>query len=282
MNGRVGQSIGVGRRRAWLVGGTVAAAAVVGVFVLSGLAAALSAPQAGAAFTDPNYICTMDTSLSLAVAAPAGNLGPHLVLHVSWQVVNDEDSGFAGYWAMDSYTSTVWVWQLSHPVTVSSVTYNYYWAHTYSGLFQVPQGALSPGETGSTPNAVTQPTPAYGTMLGGDWGYIASAETFTPGAHATHGSLGLMNYGGTTADLLLGTYGNGQVGASTPYSWYTTYFAPADPSYANFIYGDGGNAWGFVYTLNHAFYANPHGPLTATDQWCNFGTGAWGDIVPNA
>ena len=282
MNDEKKRSRGVGQRHPWLVGGTIAAAAVVSVFVLSGFAAALSAQPAGATFTDPNYICNTDTSLSLAVAGPAGNLGPHLVLHVTWKVVNDEDSGFAGYWAMDSYTSTVWVWHLGHPLTVSGVTYDYYWVHTYSGMFQVPQGALSPGETGTTPNAVMQASPAYGAMVGGDWGYLVSTETFTPGSQPVTGSLGTMNYGGTTADLLLGTYGAGQVGATTPYSWYAAYFAPADPSYTNLIYGDSGNAWGFVYTLNHVFYPTPHTAVTSTEQWCNFGVGAHGDIVTTA
>jgi len=282
MSDETNRSPRVGRRRGWVIGGTVAATVVVGVFVLGGFAAALYGPPAKAAFTDPNYICSGDPTLTLAVAAPAGNLGPHLVLHVTWKAVNDEDSGFAGYWAMDTYTSTVWVWQLRHPLTVGAVTYDYYWAHTYTGLFQVPQGALSPGETGTTPNAVTEPAPGYGTMVGGDWGYITSAETFTPGTHPITGSLGMMNYGGTTADLLLGTYGHGQVGATTPYSWYATYFAPADPSALNLIYGEGGNAWGFVYTLNNAFFATPHGPATSTEQWCNFGAGNHGDIVTTA
>jgi len=268
-----------GRRRRWWVGGGIASAVVVGLFVVAGLGSALTSSATHAASGDPKYTCSGSPSLTVSVALPSVAYKPHLVLSLTWKVVNDEDSGFAAYWAMDSYTSYVGVWSLA----AGPYRGDYYWMHTYTGLFQIPQGALSPGETGGTPNAVVAPTSAFGNFAGGDWGYILGppgGETFAPGTLPTSGNLGTKNYGGTTADLLLRT---GQTGPTTVYSWYTTYFSPADPSYTNFLYGLGGNAWGFIYNLNPAFFTNPYGgSSTSVNQWCNFGAGAFGDIVPAA
>lgn len=276
----------VGERKHWkslnrrgVVAGGALAAVVVGIFAASGMGSALTGLAVHAAAGDPTYRCLGDGALVLAVGGPPAGSHAKKVLSITWEAVNDEDSGFAGYWALDTYTSTVNVWLLRAGPNVGY----YYWEHTYSGVFQAPQGALSPGETGTTANMVPEPAAGYGAFSGGDWGYISSTlETFTPSTYPTSGNLGAMNYGGTTADLLLGTYGAGQTGATTPYSWYTTYFAPADPSYANLIYGDDGNAWGFVYTLNTHFQTNPYGGSDSVNQWCNFGAGAYGDIVTAA
>jgi hypothetical protein len=259
--------------------GTALAAVLVGIMAVGGV---------GSAFTglgvhangDPTYRCLVQGSLVLAVGGPPMGSDAKRVLSIVWEAVNDEDSGFAGYWALDTYRSTVNVW------SIGAGTYkgDYYWEHTYTGLFQVPQGGVSPGETGTTPNAVPEPAAGYGTFVGGDWGYIVggpSGETFMP-VFPVSGILGDKNYGGTTADLLLGTYGAGQTGAKTPYSWYAAYFSPADPTDTNLLYGLGGNAWGFVYTLNVAFQTNPHGGSPSVNQWCNFGAGAAGDIVTAA
>jgi hypothetical protein len=263
-------------RRGVIAGGALVAV-LVGIFAASGLGSAFTGLTAHAATGDPTYRCLGDGALVLAVGGPAAGQHATKVLSITWTVVNDEDSGFAGYWALDTYKSTVDVWLLGSGPFAG----DFYWEHTYSGVFQVPQGALSPGETGVTPNAVPQPAAGYGTFVGGDWGYI-TGERFLVGGHPTNGNLGTKNYGGTTADLLLGTYGNGQTGAPTAYSWYATYFSPADPSETNLTYGMGGNAWGFVYTLNVLFQTNPYGSSHSVNQWCNFGLGAFGDIVTAA
>lgn len=260
--------------RRGVVGAAALAAVVVGIFAVTGLGSAFSNLVSHNAAGDPSYKCgKLDTSLTLAVSGPPGSDHAKKVLTISWLVVNDEDSGFAGYWALDTYTVSLGVW------SVGAGTYKggYYFEVNYKGIFQVPQGAKSPGETGTTPNAVTELAAGYGTLAGGEWGYITSAETFEPSTPLA-GSLGTYNYGGTTSDLLLGTYGNGQVGDASEFNWYTAEFSPADPSNANFAFGDGGNAWGFVYTLNPLFTA----PSGSINEWCNFGAGDAGDIVTAA
>src|SRR5579864_3407263 len=38
--------------------------------------------------------------------------GSVLMLNINFKVTNDEDSGFAGYWALDNYHKHVQVWQI--------------------------------------------------------------------------------------------------------------------------------------------------------------------------
>jgi len=267
-------------RRGIIAGGALAAI-LVGIFAVSGLGAAFTGLGGPHTTNVPALRCFVSGALTLAMSGPPAGSHAKKVLSLTWYAVNDEDSGFAGYWALDSYTSTVTVWYLS----AGTYKGDYWWVHTYNGLFQVPQGALSPGETGTTPNKVWEPAAGYGTMAGGDYGYITKTESFTSATPIT-ANLGTKDYGGTTSDILLGTYsGNvsgSQTGPTTAYSWYLTYFTPADPSYANLIYGLNGNAWGFVYTLNPAFQTNPHGSSASANQWCNFGAGDAGDIVTAA
>ncbi len=228
-------------------------AVAVAMFALAGLTNAIT-PNALAAH-DPSVTCKGNHALSFSYGVPAG---AHRVLHLTWNVVNDEDSGFAGYWAMDSYKTVVTVWKLPDG--------SYFVSKTYKGYFQVPQGALSPN------GGVSEPAAGFGTMKGGYFATIANTETFSPGSNPTNANLGTMSYGGTTSDILLGTYGNGQVGPTSPYDWYGTYFAPATGG--DFTYGNSGNGWGWDYSLN-SYFENS----TTSGEWCNFGTSSWGDVV---
>lgn len=173
--------------------------------------------------------------------------------------MDDEDTGLSGYWAMDTYNTAVSAWEYSNG--------SYFVIQTFSGSFEVPQGALSPQ------NGVLEPASGYGSLVGVIFGWITSAEVFHKGTNVAKGNLGDLNYGGTTQDLLNQTYGN-QVGDSSAYNWYTTYFAPADPYDSYFSY-----AWGFTYTLNSLFTTNTHGSSTSTGTWCNWGSADVGDIV---
>lgn len=177
--------------------------------------------------------------------------GSALVLNINWVVINDEDSGLAGYWALDHYVKTLKVWLLPNGTWFGN--------STYSGNFITPQGAISPGT-----NAATEVESGYGTFKGC---YAASwSGIFNPSGGPTSGSLGVKNYGGTTADVLKGTYGNGQVGPTSVFDWRTTYF----PTNSGFTLW----RWGWTYTLNPAFTP----PATAT-TWNNFLSGNSGDIV---
>jgi len=252
--------------------GTAVAAVLVGIFAATGVGTSLMGVAGHG--TDPTYRCIADGALVVHIGGPPSGSRAASVLSLTWKAVNDEDSGFAGYWALDTYTTTLNVWHLNKGVYKG----DYYWEQTFSGVFQVPQGANSPGETGVTPNNVSEPASGYGTFLGGEEGFITPSETFTAGSHPVHGNLGTINYNGTVADLLKGYYANGQTGDVNPYNWYTTYFLPKDSGNANL----NTTAWGFVYTLNTFFQTNPFGGSDSSNLWCNFGAGDFGDIVPAA
>jgi len=221
-------------------------------------AMAVSSHAAPAASSATTVSCSVNSATYTVSNSPPSGFTKK-VLSLSWRAVDDEDSGFFGYWAMDTYNVGLTVWENS--------TGYYYAIQTFSGDFAVPQGALSPGS--GTP----EPASGYGTLTGVINGTITNAETFHKGTLATSGNLGDINYGGTTSDILLGSYSNGQTGDSSSYNWYTTYFTPADPSNANFAYG-----WAFTYVLNSMFTSNAHGSTTSMNTWCNWPSSS-GDIL---
>lgn len=183
---------------------------------------------------------------SFLTGAPNGTV----VLNVRWTVKNDEDSGLSGYWALDYYTNSLEVWQLSNG--------NFYAEKIYSGNFQTPQGAVSPGT-----QAGDQNTSVFGTMYGGY--NLTFSGTFTPGGKPRSGNLGVKDYGGLLSDVLLGKYGNGQTGDTHAYDWTTTYFTG---------FSTINELWGWAYLLNGKF----HVPFETYNQWCNYYSGTTGDI----
>lgn len=186
-----------------------------------------------------------------AVAAPtlptagsfvnAGNVpaGSQVVVDVTMDVTNDEDSGLVGYWALSSYTKEVQVWQVPDGT--------FYAVVRYTGKWTAFQGGLSP-ELG-----VLQSADGSGTFHGG---YVATftATGFTP----AFGYLGSFDFGGTKADVLLGTYGAGQTGSTPSFSWLSTYFGGVDA----FNQGE----WGWTYNYRG-------------QTWNNFSYATTGDIV---
>lgn len=170
---------------------------------------------------------------------PAVPDGSTLVLSITLKVVNDEDSGNVGYWALDDYNRQIKVWQLPDGT--------YYAKAQYEGKWQSFAGTRSPGA------GKVMTKDASGVMKGS---YTATftATSVTP----TFGNVGTKNYGGTKADVLKGTYGAGQLGPVTPFSYLGTYFTGVE----NFNYLH----WGWTYT-----YKN--------QRWNNFDTGTSGDIV---
>jgi hypothetical protein len=171
--------------------------------------------------------------------------GSKLVLNISMKITNDEDSGMVGYWALDNFNKTVKVWQ--------SPDSSFYAIVKYEGNWQTFAGALSPG------NGTVQPRDGWGTVEGG---YVAvfTATTFTKG----HGYVGKFDFGGTKADILLGTYGAGQTGSTPNYDWLGTYF----PDAAGFTQ----THWGWTYE-----YQN--------QKWYNYAEadgGNSGDIITSA
>ena len=165
--------------------------------------------------------------------------GSKLVINTNYKVERDEDSGNVGYWALDNYTKHVQVWQ-----TPDS---KYYTVARYVGKWKTFKGAKSPGA------GVTQQEDATGSMRGG---YTATFAA--PSCTPVFGKLEDKDFGGTKADIMLGTYGAGQVGPVAPYSFLSAYC----PGYTDFNY----EKWGWTYR-----YEN--------QVWDNSSAGTSGDII---
>ncbi len=195
---------------------------VVGLMAAPALAAAPPEPSAG--------------SFVNAGDVPPGS---KLVLNITYKVTNDEDSGNVGYWALDSYNKSLQVWQVPDGT--------FYAVAKYTGKWQTFAGALSPG----VGTAFTKD--GQGTFEGGYVGTF-DAASFT----SAFGNIGTFDLGGTKADVILGTYGAGQTGITTPFNAISNYF----PGYSNFIWVN----WGWTYK-----YQN--------QRWNNFDYGTTGDIV---
>jgi hypothetical protein len=250
---------GIRRKLAWATG--LGGAGAVGVAVLMMAMAGLA--SASAISGNAVYKCPIEKTLEAKVTLPAGKnkLGLVPVLDVVYTVANDEDSGLQGYWALDEYTSYIHLYQ----ITKGKDAGTYFGTQTFLGSFYTVQGAVSPGSLPSP--LTTEQTPGFGSFQGGIVFYING--TFTPGANPVTGSLGLKNFGGTTADLLKQTYGAGQTGPTSAFDWTTTYFA-ASPVVSE-------PTWGFYYVLDKPLQGSG-----TTNDWCNFAAGNTGDIVTAA
>ena len=167
--------------------------------------------------------------------------GSSLILDINYKVTNDEDSGFLGYWALDDYVKHIKIWKVPDG--------SFYALVQYDGRFHTFAGVPSPQ------NGVPEPKTATGEFSGG---YVATfTGTFSP-ALATRGDMGKFDFGGSKADILLGTYGNGQAGSITPFSYLDHYFTG--------IGSFNEDPWGWTY-----HYKN--------QSWSNLSTGSSGDIV---
>ena len=201
--------------------------------ILAVVAATVLAPV-GTAFAQPTHPTA--GSFVNAGGVPPGSV---LVLNITHKVTNDEDSGNVGYWALDNYNKHVQIWQIPDGT--------FYVVARYSGTWMTFAGALSPGA------GVPQSKDGRGTF---DGGYTA---TFTAtGFTSAFGNIGKFDYGGTKADVLLGTYGAGQTGPTSPFSFLSAYFTGV----SGFTYIN----WGWSYRYR-------------SQTWNNFDYGTTGDIV---
>jgi hypothetical protein len=173
---------------------------------------------------------------------PAPNPPPSstLVLDLTYHVINDEDSGFVGYWALDHYDKHVQVWEISEGL--------FYGFITYDGGYHTYAAALSP-QAG---------TPESHDIAGNFNGFLEftfTAVVSTPFS----GNIPTQHYGGTVADILLGSYGNGQTGPTSVFQWTSVYFG----------------GFGTEHDSNWAFYYYQGNHL----GWTNAFGGSSGDIV---
>src|SRR5208283_4286367 len=175
-----------------------------------------------------------------------------LAVNVSWLVLNDEDYRWgAGCWALDSGLMSVQVWQMPDGSWVAIKNYN--------ELFYTPLGAISPVAGTVESKAGT------GTM---NAQYVVSfTGTLASGVQLT-GCLGLKNYGGTVADILLGVNALGVTG----YSWRDQYF----PSATNVVYHS--DSWTYKLLCDKTAVASS---LVETGVYTLGGTNpvAVGDII---
>jgi len=238
----------------WTITGTEAGTTITYVLVTGGDTPGVTLTGTG----------TLTSSTSMSGTGCQSNISPPCpnvtwsatkgtqVLNINFLVTNDEDSGFVGYWALDSYIKTVQVWQ------DPNVPSNHFVTSTYLGLFQTFAGALSPQ------NGVVEPKGGAGILTGAYFGQFTFTGTIS--SLKTSGYIGLYNYGGTKADVLKGTYGAGQTGdPPTAFSWLSTYF----PGYTSFTYLSSPSlTGGWVWTY-HYF----------GQTWVNAASGSSGDIV---
>ena len=166
--------------------------------------------------------------------APTPPAGSHLIVNLKFTAVNDEDSGNYGYWAMDHLNINVKIY--------SEMDGSWYVVQTYKGQFIVPQGATSPG-AGSI-----ESQSAYGTVVGYVAGPFTGTFTDPNGYPFTQHVTYNVDMHGTTADILLGTYGNGQTGGTnSSYFWYNHFFGGPSPG------SDPAPYYSLSYTLNSTF-----------------------------
>ena len=163
------------------------------------------------------YASGQNTSISCPTSPPPIPAGAARVVNIKFTAINDEDSGLNGYWAMDHLVENVQIFLLTNG--------SWYVQQTYNGQFMTVQGAISPGS--ASPTAETQAS--FGTVKGYVSGPFQSGG-FSANGHPTTGNLGVVNMGGTTSDILKGTYGDGQTGGTnSSYFWYQFYFGGASP-----------------------------------------------------
>jgi hypothetical protein len=243
-----------------ILAGAALVLAIASLFAATGASSAVTV-RALTAAGDPTTTCPIDHALTTSVGPPPSATGAVKLIAVTWNVTNDEDSGVLGYWALDYYHVSLNVWFIKN--TVGGYTANSYYAlKAYSNaVFVSANGAVSPQ------NGYTENDSAFGTWSGA-YNATLTGYSFSPGTTPTSGFLGTKNYGGTTKDLLLGTYGSGQTGSTNNFDWVSTYFtAGATASFSE-------PTWGFVYFLNSHF----HAAIPQGNVWCDTSNGLAGDI----
>lgn len=135
----------------------------------------------------------MDSHMNGAIKQITKGRVPHpasgstLMVNAVVKVVNDEDSGYQGYWAIDNYTLNVKIWQEPNGT--------FFFALLYRGTATTYAGVLAPGISGTE----------QGKGVAHFAGYVAGffSGKFVP-SEATHGFLGTFSYSGSPS--LLGSY----------------------------------------------------------------------------
>lgn len=141
-----------------------------------------------------------------------------VVINVEEKVLNDADSGFQGnYWAFDSYTRHIKVWQTGPDTWCATVK--------YEGKFEAVEGQKAPGVSGTIGADVD------GNLNGGYRATFTGTLLADP-SWPTHGNVGTIDY---ECDLNANCPGR--------VDWVAQYFGPG---YTNFDQP----WWGWIYKSN--------------------------------
>lgn len=151
--------------------------------------------------------------------------GSKLMVNAVAKIMNDEDSGYQGYWAIDNFTLNVKIWMEPNET--------FFFALLYRGTATTYAGVPAPGVNGTE----------NGTGIAHFSGYIAGWFTGKLStSEATHGFLGTFNYGGTPS--FLGPYSSASVPPNAV-DWLAVY----SPGYSlssetfSFTYFYDGQVW---------------------------------------
>ena len=142
----------------------------------------------------------------------------NLVINITHAVVNDIDSGLGGFWAYDSYTKHVQVWQTGED--------SFCVVARYLGSFVTDDGP-SPGNTDTIAAGIR------GTFQGG-YQYTFDGTLNSSPAYPSIGYLGNFDYG-CDVDTDLGDYSS----CTGLFSWVGTYFT-SDSNWSD-------DFWGWIY-----------------------------------
>ena len=173
-------------------------------------------------------VLVLATAMAVGVIGMAGAANPVTapVVHATYVIHNDADSGANGYWALDNFTAQVTIWK------TGADTYQVNMTNT--GIWCTFAGSPTPGVP-----AATQTAPECGSMEGG---YDGNLTTSVPLVNASTTTLpgSPFDAGGTEVS-----------GAITPGSFsgqfgWIGYFFPGATS-SDFAFANGGNAWNWTY-----------------------------------
>ena len=233
-------------------------------------------------FTYPCSVTTILTNLSTSTTTTSvagasmnvptqceGSFTKTPIIDVQYTVLNDEDSGNHGYWALDNYQKAIVVWQGSGDFTNRFCALVQYLGTGSGGWFgptygfQTYIGALSPGF------GATELKDGSGSFTGAR---VATFQgTFLAGSSlkALTGNFGTVDFKGTKADIVAGAPG-AQFNAT---SWLTYYFT--NPTSYNDL------AWSWVYTYNPpvSWWGTPTSTTNYGRTWVDSSGGVFGDII---
>lgn len=203
---------------------------------------------------------TASTSALTFSCTSAGATSGNLVINVTEKIKNDADSGQAGnYWALDTFTRTIKVWNVGSNHWCAVLNYN--------GTFAAQAGQKSPGTTGNTGGILTGDE--VGTIKGGaQFDITGPLDVSNVAVWPLKGNVN----GGTVVDYGCAINPDGSTNGCPGYvDWTQQYF---DQS-GSFTINE--NPWGWTYV--------GHDVSTAPDAnkpdgvWHNFSTGNSGDIL---